>query len=350
MADKYDDLLKYQKLYESEKARIDAMEAKSEEEKIKRSYAAQIASARNSVRAEKLKLDEIDRLQKLSNDRYLAALKERAKAEADNLAELKREIGECYDSIAKMAEENMESVIKNRDAMAKRLDNFGGAMTQSTVFGGGDDGEDITFKSLTDFSRINQMLQGYGDNISKIKERLASGKFSRENISDFLSVMASLSFEDGSAFSSLLLSASDNDFIGYVSGYLENQQQIRQIATALYEDDFNDGQEKTLNYMKESLSALGLEVPEDFTLSGTVSAENFGTAFKAELENQLDGIRNMISDFGARLYLSPSGNEEKSASPSVTYNQNFNVSSSKETAFEQISAWKRATLLAKLRG
>ena len=174
-------------------------------------------------------------------------------------------------------------------------------------------------------------------------------------ISDFLSVMADMSVSQGTDFSNRLLNSSDADFLKHINGYLENRSLTAQIATDFYAEDFKGATDKTLEYMKTELEKLGMEVPEDFSLSGTISAEAFGEAFTHELEGQLENIRGMIMEFNSGLSspqstTPPTETSGESAPASVVYNQNFNVGTTKETSFEQITAWKRALLLAKLRG
>ena len=197
-------------------------------------------------------------------------------------------------------------------------------------------------------------LMDYYNSILSVKERLKEGGFDPSLMSGFLSVLSDMSVSDGSKFASLLLNSSDKNFSGVVNGYIENRTLSDRISAELFSEDFNSAVDETTLYMKKELEKLGFEIPESFTLSGTISAENFGYAFTKNLEKQLDNIRNMISVFSSSLG-TPSYSfnvyESKAAPPSnVTYNQNFTVGSSKDSAYEQITAWKNATSQARLRG
>jgi len=160
--------------------------------------------------------------------------------------------------------------------------------------------------------------------------------------------------EQGTKFSDILLNSSDNKFINAINGYLQNQMLTKKISSELFASDFENAVSDTASYMKAELSRLGFEIPENFTVSGTISADNFGVAFVNKLDDYLENIRNMISQFNASLsapsFVFESRGGVSNASSGITYNQSFNIGSSKESTYEQITAWKNATMQAKLRG
>lgn len=348
------DFNKYQQLYEREKRRLSDKEGAYEAQRIRDSYEAQIKAAKDSIEIEALKNEELLRLQRVSNDEYLTALKEFAAAEKKTLSSLKSEVSDIYSDIAKMADDKIGSVIKSQQKLEDKLSSYGSKFSHYTVFGGGDDGADLSFYMLNDYAKTNRELQDYYNTIISVKDRLSGSGFDASVSSDFLSVMADMSISDGTTFANLLLNSDDNQFREYINGYLQNKALSSQISSSLYADDMNQAIGETASYMKSELQKIGFEVPDGFTLSGTISAENFGTAFISELENQLEDIRDMISDFNANLSVSADASVSPAENPSnaqnVTYNQTFTVGSSKDSTFDQITAWKNATTRARLRG
>ena len=115
------------------------------------------------------------------------------------------------------------------------------------------------------------------EDISSLKkekqERLKEGGFDSSLITGFLSALSDMSVTEGSNFASVLLNASDKDFSNALKGYTENQSLAKRISAELYSDDFTASVDKTASYMKSELEKLGFEIPEGFTLSGTISAE-----------------------------------------------------------------------------
>ena len=347
------ELLKYQKLYEQEKQRIEKEESAANIQKIQRDYAYQIGIAKNAARVEKLKNDEVLKLQKIANSEYLESLEALAQQEKEIFDSLKKSAVDAYSAIADYASDTMGEVIKNQEKFEDRLSSYGNKFANYRVIGGGDNGEDISFSLLSDFSAANLKLKNYCNAIEQVKDRIKESGFDSLISSEFLSAISDMSIEDGTTFSRLLIGADDAKFKNYLSGWAENIRLSEQLSKELYSDEFASSVDKTAEYMKKQLEKIGFEVPEDFSLSGTLSAENFGQAFVDELDSQLESIRNMISDFNSSLSVSaPVASSEVSekTAASITYNQNFNVGSEKESAYDQITAWKNAVNLSRLRG
>lgn len=353
MALSSDDLFKYQKLYKQEKDRLDASSRAESAAKIKQDYAEKIKSAKDSVKIEKLKNDEILKLQKLSNKEYLASLKSLAEAESDIVKSLKSEITEIYKSISETAENNIEEVLKCQQKFADKLGSYkDGKLLRYNVYGGGTDGKLLSYDMLNDYAQTNQELLDYYNSVSSVRKRIEDSGFDKTTGRDFLSVLSDMSVEDGIRFSDALLGASDLEFKNVIGGYLQNTALTKRISSELFSEDFKTAVSDTADYMKSRLSQLGFEIPENFTVSGTVSADNFGTAFVDRLDGYLENIRDMISSFNASLQTSALGFGESygSNTSNVTYNQSFSIGSVKQSAYEQISAWKNASYRAKLRG
>lgn len=347
------DFNKYQQLYEQEKQRFSKKGLSYEAQRIRESYEMQIKAAKDSVTIETLKNEMLLKLQRISNDAYLNALKDFAQEEKDTFKALKNNISDIYSDIAKIADEKIGSVIASQQKLEDKLSSYGSKFTHHTVYGGGDNGEDLSFYLLQDYAQTNRELTEYYNAINSVKERLKGNGFESSVASDFMSIMADMSIPDGSNFANLLVSSSDSQFRQFVNGYLENQKLSKEISTALYADDMARATQETVSYMKSELEKLGLEVPEGFTLSGSLSAQNFGAAFVSELENQLADIRAMVADFNSNLVISDGSSSSfrsTKAANNVTYNQNFTVGTSKDSVFEQITAWKNATVQARLRG
>lgn len=310
----------------------------------------QIKAAKDAAEIEALKNEELLRLREVSSDEYLAALSDFAAEEKETFLNLKQNVSEIYSEIASIADDKIGSVIKSQEKLEDKLSSYGSKFTHHTVLGGADDGGDLSFYLLQDFAQTNKALEDYYKAISTVKARILEGGFDKSVASDFLSVIADMSIDKGETFASLLGSASDSEFSRFINGYVQNQALSRQISSLLYADDMEKAADDTAAYMKAELEKIGFEVPESFTLSGTVSAENFGEAFVSELSRQLEGIRLMIDEFSAGLSVYPSEKALSSQSKNVTYNQSFNIGTTKDSAYEQISAWKSATAKARQRG
>jgi hypothetical protein len=350
-----DDLFKYQKLYEQEKNRLEASQRAANAEKIKQDYEQKISAAKDSVKIEKLKNEEILKLQKLSNKDYLAALKDLAAQEKEIIKTLKTEISEIYANIAEVAKESIEEVLKNQQKFEDKLSDYkNNKFFHYNVYGGGANGGLLSYDKLNDYSAANQGLMDYYNSIISVKDRIKNSGFDLSVISDFMSALSDMSVEEGTRFSDILLNSSDKNFKNAIDGYIQNQMLTKKLSSELFSSDFNAAVDETASYMKAELSRLGFEIPESFTVSGTISADNFGIAFVNKLDGYLENIRNMISNFNAGLsapsYVFESRGGQSSSPSAVTYNQSFNIGSSKESTFEQITAWENATYRAKLRG
>lgn len=312
-------------------------------------------TAKEEIEIERQKNEELLKLQKNYNLSYIASLKNLTKEEKKIMTALKAEIKDIYASLAEVAEENIEKVLNSQEKLFKKLSAHKDyTYSHFNVYGGGENGSTLSYDMLNDYSTANRELMDYYKAIVSIKERLKEGGFDTSLMSGFLSQLSDMSVTEGSKFASLLLNSSDADFTRVVSGYSENQNLTQRISSELYSEDFTLAVEKTASYMKAELEKLGFEIPESFTLSGTISAENFGYAFVKNLEKQLESVRSMISSFNSSLAspsysFSLSGNTASPAA-NVTYNQNFTVGSSKDSTFEQITAWENATTQARLRG
>lgn len=355
MAYSSNDLFKYQQLYEQEKKRIEAEERNAQERKIRADYDRKISSAKDSIKIEKYKNDEILKLQSLSNKEYLAALKELARQEKEIVNALKDEITEIYKGIAEIAKGSIDDVIKTQQEFeAKLTDHKNNKFFHYNVYGGGLNGGLLSYDKLNDYSQSNQELMDYYNAIVAVRERINNSGFDPSVATDFLKILSEMSVDEGSRFSNVILNSSNADFSNAINGYLQNQSLTKKISSELFSSDFEKAVSETASYMQTKLSELGFEIPENFTVSGTISADNFGTAFVNRLDDYLENIRNTISAFNTALsspsYIFESRGGVSSSPSSVTYNQSFNVGSSKDSAYQQITAWKNATLQAKLRG
>ncbi len=355
MAYSSDDLFKYQKLYEQEKRRAEAAQRAANAEKIRQSYAEKMDAAEDDIELEKLKNEEILKLQKNANQSYISSLKALAAQEKEIIKALKTEITEIYKGIAETAENSIEEVLKSQQNFENKLsDHKNSKFFHFNVYGGGENGGLLSYDMLNDYSKTNQELMDYYNSILAVKERIKDSGFDSSVSKEFLSVLSDLSVEDGTRFSDVILKSSDKDFKNAINGYLQNQMLTKKLSSELFAEDFKNAVSDTASYMKSELTRLGFEIPENFTVSGTISADNFGTAFVSKLDGYLENIRNMISQFNASLsapsYVFELRGGVSHTPSNVTYNQSFNVGSSKESTFEQITAWKNATQQAKLRG
>ncbi len=355
MATSSNDFFKYQQLYEQEKKRIEAAQRAANAKKIKQEYQEKIDAADDLVEVEKLKNDEILKLQKISNSNYLASLKALAAQEKEILKNLKTEITDIYSGIAQTAENSIDEVLKKQQKLENKLSSYkDNKLYHYNVYGGGVNGGLLSYDMLNDYSKANQELMDYYNSIVAVKKRIQDSGFDSSVSSDFLSVLSDMSVEDGVRFSDALLKASNNQFKNALEGYRQNQMLTQKLSSEIFAEDFEKAVDDTASYMKAELTRLGFEIPETFTVSGSISAENFGSAFVSKLDGYLENIRNTISEFNAGLvapsYVFDLRGGESSSPSNVTYNQTFSVGSSKDSTFDQITSWKNAVYQAKLRG
>ena len=106
-----------------------------------------------------------------------------------------------------------------------------------------------------------------------------------------------------------------------VSDFKEKLSQ--DISAEQYEKELSDAWESAYDAMKEKLARAGYEIPEDFSVSGSLSAQKFGQAFIDELDLQLAAIRDRIDEFNSKLTLA--GDWQSGGNVYNTSNTSYNI-------------------------
>ncbi len=253
------------------------------------------------------------------------ALKEKIKAEERALREQKRalekqkkDINSLYDEISGYAIDRLEQVVKKQQALAESLKDSGSLYKKNTVIMG-----DVTdsYYSLGELDRDIEAIKTYGEFLEKVEARADALELD-ENITDgFLSVIRELDIESATGLANALLLAGDDKFIEYLNAWNTKELISEKTAAKLYEEDFEEGWDDAFDNMKELLEKAGYEIPEGFTVSGSISAQNFGEAFCQELEVQMQKIQSIVDQFNATLELEvPAGNTYN-----TTNNNSYNI-------------------------
>lgn len=237
------------------------------------------------------------------------------------IKEEKKEIENFYSDIADYATEKLNEVLKKQEKMAENLNSFGGLYNVNTFKHNGITEE---FYSLHDLSWDIAAIERYSKNMTAIKERAERLSVADEAKDYLLDRIKEMKTEEALSYMGVLMYADDEKFSKYTQLAYDKFILSKNVAANLYQDEFNSGVEDSYNLMKDALLAAGYEIPENFYVSGSISAQKFGEAFIVELDNQLAAIRNIIDTFNENLSLTPGvyGNTYN------TSNTSYNISAS----------------------
>lgn len=252
----------------------------------------------------------------------------------------KKEYQNLYDDIADYATEKLEEILKKQQKLAKNLNNFGSLYNVNTVKMNGFTDH---YYSLHDLSSDILAIERYAKDMERISERSKALGISKDASTYLLNSIKEMKTEDALGFMSALLYANDDTFANYTGKVFEKYNLSQSVSSHLYKEEFENGIMDSFTYMKDKLSEMGLEIPDTFAVSGSVSAEKFGQAFILELDNQMSLIRGVIDEFsrGLGASLSVSGDTYN------TTNMSYNISSSGgEDTVEQIRRYETVKRLA----
>ncbi len=343
-----DGMLASEHAYLTEKERLTKENALLEENKRQREYQIRLASAKDAVTAEKIMQDEILRRKELADDQYLEQLKQTAEKEKTILEQLKEDVRDIYSDIAQYAEENLSEVYKAQEKLEEKLSDFGSLTSKEVFLGAGEDGEDLEFFTLADLGAQIQALEQYGDALSAVKRRMEERGFSKENAQAFFAAMTELTVEEGTRFAQLLAGADDAEFSNYLSQWIKKQELSEAISKTLYYEQFKDAVDDTKQYMVDKLKEAGLEIPEGFFVSGSISAENFGNAFLEEMQDQMEKVKTWAESF--TLSFTPD-NAGVSSQPvqNAYHSTTYVLNGSGETVAQQLMSARSHSELERMR-
>ncbi len=346
----YDGMLESERFYLEESKRLEEEQAKMTEETKRLEYSKRLASAKNATNREIVERNEMLRRKKLADKEYLEQLKQTAEQEKKILNQLKQDIKKTYDEIAQYASERIGDVLKAQGKMEDKLAGVGN-ITRKQIFKGlGDEKGELVYTILSDIDPQIEAMTKYYDALKSLKERVHEGNFSDETLTGLLSAINEMSITEGTAFAELLGGLSDEKFADYLNKWAKKQELSESISKEIYSEQFINAVDDVKEYMVEKLTEAGLSIPEDFTLSGTESAVNFGSAFLEELKIQMEKIKQMVQSFSVSF-------EPKDINTSVlqsagSYNNSsttYILNGSGETVAQQLASARSHNELERMR-
>lgn len=281
-----------------------------------------------------------DRYFSKGTDNWIKYTKELYKYQEKLLEAEKKEYKNLYDDVADYATEKLEEILKKQQKLAKNLNSYGSLYNVNTVKMNG-----VTdhYYSLHDLSSDILAIERYAKDMERISERSNALGIGKDASTYLLDRIKEMKTEDALQFMGALLNADDNTFTGYTGKVFEKYNLSQSVSSHLYEDEFKNGISDSFTYMKDKLSEMGLEIPEEFAVSGSISAEKFGEAFILELDNQMEIIRGVIDEFtrGFGPSFTVSGDTYN------TTNMSYNINSSGgEDTVEQIRRYETVKRLS----
>lgn len=346
-----EDMLESERRYIEEKTRIDLEYDEADEARRVREYEEKLSQAETLEEREELIEEERLRLKKRADKLYLEQLKTAAETERDIVDALKDDITAAYREIADYAEESLEPVIKSREKLEKKLkdyaadNNSGVSRIRVLNAEGGLEGE---LYGLADQQESVEMLTRYAAALEAVADRIKS-EFDTETARKFMSVLADMDVEEGALFGETLSAADTEDFRRYIEEWGLKNTLAEEISRQIYGEEFTEAVDKATDYMRSELEKLGLEVPEGFFASGSLSAQEFGRGFSQGIDKVLEDTRKMMESFG--VY----GGRTVGAGASPVVNNNnyystYSVNGTRSTAAESIFAIEAAAAMNRYRG
>ena len=257
MDDMNKELLESEKIYNSEKERLNSESNKN-----------------------------IDENQKKANEKYLQGLKETAEKERKIYDALQKDIKNAQKNalksikdMASKAYDSLAEVEKLVDSFRNKLDKEIQLTTAVKITTA--DGKEIKYTKLSDLKSQTNELVKYADLLQKVKQR---GNVPKE----FFEVLRDMSVEEGTNFAEALLAASDEDFEQYIKDWQRKEEVTGNLAKMLYKDEAEDARQEVVNGFKD----LG----DDLRAQGIENAEKWGEGFAQKVFELIPQIQNKISE------------------------------------------------------
>ena len=257
MDDMNEKLLENEKIYNSEKERLNSESNKN-----------------------------IDENQKKANEKYLQGLKETAEKERKIYDALQKDIKNAQKNalqsikdMASKAYNSLAEVEKLVNSFRNKLDNEIQLTTAVKITTA--DGKEIKYTKLSDLKSQTNELVKYADLLQKVKQR---GNVPRE----FFEVLRDMSVAEGTNFAEALLAASDEDFEQYIKDWQRKEEVTGNLAKMLYRDEAEDARQEVVNGFKD----LG----DDLRAQGIENAEKWGEGFAQKVFELIPQIQTKISE------------------------------------------------------
>lgn len=266
-------------------------DGRSEVQKVMDNMNEQLLESEKIYNSEKERLNSesnknIDENQKKANEKYLQGLKETAEKERKIYDALQKDIKNAQKNalqsikdMASKAYDSLAEVEKLVDSFRNKLDNEIKLTTAVKITTA--DGKEIKYTKLSDLKSQTNELVKYADLLQKVKQR---GNVPKE----FFEVLRDMSVEEGTNFAEALLAASDEDFEQYIKDWQRKEEVTGNLAKMLYKDEAEDARQEVVNGFKD----LG----DDLRAQGIENAEKWGEGFAQKVFELIPQIQNKISE------------------------------------------------------
>ncbi len=343
------DMLDTEREYLAERERLEQESGEAAEELRVREYEERLDAAKDQAEQEEIIEEERLRLKKRADEQYLDQLADSAEKEKEIVGELKDEITSMYREMAEHIEDSLGSVEKSREKLEKSLKDYaagsGGVQTVSILNAKGE--TEATLYGLADQREAINTLNRYAKAMERVSGRIEE-EFDVQTARDFIRALADMDVEEGALFAETLSAAPAEEFRRYIQDWGLKNTLAEEISRQIYGEEFTEAVDSATEYMRSELEALGLEVPEGFFASGSLSAKEFGEGFTEGLNDVLEDARKMVESFGAF-----SGQVIGAAAPVVNnnnYYSNYSVNGTKSSTAESIFALEAAAAMNRYRG
>ena len=271
----------------------------------------------------------------------------------------------AYDELAEYAKEQLADIEAKQETLTQKLADDASFYRTVTIKNAYEDGSDMVFKELKDWTPDIEKIKRYNDAITAAKERVLGSGIEPEYAKIFIDKLMEESVEDGTELAELLVSASDEKFKKHLDGFAEYQKRSKDTAASQYEAETEDAKkaldaiekecEVTINAVKElffgsfteALEEAGLVVPDGFFDVGEKSAEEFENGFSGSIEEAYQKIKEQFN-FDVIGGLAVVGDGATTAYTTFAPVYNFNVAG--ETTAQMIQAAEAASERNKLSG
>lgn len=323
------DMLESERLYNAERKRIDEERALEEEAEAREDYFKRRAEAEDRVELAEIEAEETKRLKRKAQDEELEALQEKADNERAIMDALKDDITSVYDDIAEHAQEKLGAVEDSRQSLEDKLRGASNiAETVKLSIG--------SYTDMADYAAQNEQKLDYINKITELRDRMNRLGYAEETIQAYMDEVQQMDMGEAMGFLRVVRGKSDEEFQKNMDAYQYGLALDKQLATSYYNDDMQRAYDESFALMEARLNELGLEIPEGFFTSGSVSAEQFGKAFREELDAQMAEIRSIVENY--QINITPHVQLSAAAGGTVrnnTYNDNIVIYSANPTVTAQ---------------
>ena len=132
----------------------------------------------------------------------------------------------AYDELAEYAKEQLADIEAKQETLTQKLADDASFYRTVTIKNAYEDGSDMVFKELKDWTPDIEKVKRYNDAITAAKERVLGSGIEPEYAKIFIDKLMEESVEDGTELAELLVSASDEEFKKHLDGFAVNSFQI----------------------------------------------------------------------------------------------------------------------------